>query len=340
MTGNPNAGGDAAWDDFVGNHPNGTVFHLSGWNRALERALRHRSHWLVAGQGSAIKGVLPLTEIKSRLFGHALISNAFAVAGGPLALDNAAERDLLDRAAVLARQLNVDYVELKDAAASSEGWLKRDDLYGGFERPIPNAEAECLTQIPRKQRAVVRKALEHGFAYTIDENIDDFFALYARTVRDHGTPVFSKHLFQALKQTFGDACEILTVRYGGAPISSVMSLYFRDKVLPYYTGSALSARGSGANDFMYWQLMRHASARGATVFDFGRSKVGTGPYAFKKNWGFQPRAIAHQYLLQRAKSLPNINPTNPKFDLLVKSWRRLPLPVANFLGPVISRNLG
>lgn len=331
---------DAAWDDFVRGHPRGTLFHLSGWNRAIEQALGHRSHCLMVRQGTTIVGLLPLIAIKSRIFGHALLSNAFSVAGGPLGIDQAVEQQLLDDAAALARNLDVDYVELKDTSLTSQGWLKRDDLYGGFERPISSNETECLTQIPRKQRAVVRKAFEHGFSHTIDENVDPFFQLYARTVRDHGTPVFSKRLFQSLKETFGSGCEILTVRKDGAPISSVMSFYFRDRVLPYYTGSISSARETGANDLMYWQLMRHASARGSTIFDFGRSKVGTGPYAFKKNWGFQPRPIAHLYYLHRQKSLPNINPTNPKFDLLVKSWRRLPLPIANLIGPLISRNLG
>lgn len=330
----------ASWDTFVREHPRGTFFHLTGWAHVMQSALGHRAHYLAARRGGGIVGVLPLVEIKSRLFGHALLSNAFCVAGGPLAFDETVEDALMAAAAALARDLNVDYAELKDTPRAPEGWHSYSDLYAGFERAIDADEAVCLTQIPRKQRAVVRKAIEGDLTVTIDDGIDAVFELYSRTVRDHGTPVFPKVLFKSLRDVFGVACEVLTIRQNNQPISSVMSFYFRDRVLPYYTGSLPSARDLGANDLMYWRLMRRAAERGCKVFDFGRSKVGTGPFSFKKNWGFPPRPIAHQFFLHRAKALPNLNPTNPKFSLAVKSWRKLPLPVANLIGPLISRNLG
>jgi FemAB-related protein (PEP-CTERM system-associated) len=120
----------------------------------------------------------------------------------------------------------------------------------------------------------------------------------------------------------------------------VLSYYFRDRVLPYYTGGAEEARATGANDMMYWSLMRRAAGRGCAVFDFGRSKLGTGPYNFKRNWGFEPRPIVHQYYLARAQELPNVNPTNPRYRLFIEAWRRLPLPLANAISPFLSRSLG
>jgi FemAB-related protein (PEP-CTERM system-associated) len=158
-------------------------------------------------------------------------------------------------------------------------------------------------------------------------------------VRNHGTPVFPQRYFERLIETFGDQSNILTVFRKNEPISSVLSFYFRDRVLPYYAGGTADARASGANDLMYWQLMRHAHTRGCTSFDFGRSKLGTGPYAFKKNWGFEPRPIAHWYYLLRRQSLPNISPANPKYGMAIKAWRALPLPVANFVSQFISPDL-
>lgn len=330
----------ASWDTFVREHPRGTFFHLTGWADVMQNTLGHRSHYLTARRGGGILGVLPLVEIKSRLFGHALLSNAFCVAGGPLAFEEAVEDELMTAAAQLARDLNVDYAELKDTPRAPDGWHSHGELYAGFERGIDADETACLAQVPRKQRAVVRKAIESDLTVTLDDGVDTVFELYSRTVRDHGTPVFPKALFKSLRDVFGTACEVLTVRQNEQPISSVMSFYFRDRVLPYYTGSLLSARDMGANDLMYWRLMRHAAERGCTTFDFGRSKVGTGPFSFKKNWGFPPRPITHQFYLHRAKALPNLNPTNPKFSLAVQSWRKLPLPVANLIGPFISRSLG
>jgi FemAB-related protein (PEP-CTERM system-associated) len=327
------------WDDFVANDPRGTIFHLAAWADVMTRAYGHKPHFVIARDGGEVRGVLPLVEIKSRLFGNALISNAFCVGGGPLAVDEAVRAALLTEAERIGRAAGVAYVELRDTAGAA-GWTAKDDLYVGFEREMDPDEAKNLLQIPRKQRAVVRKAIEGSFRVTTNKDLDTFFALFSRTVRDHGTPVFPKRFFRAILDAFPNNADILTIWQGGRPLSSVLSYYFRDRVYPYYTGSDLAARDAGTNDLMYWKLMRHAVARGCKVFDFGRSKIGTGPFAFKKNWGFEPRPIAHQYLLLKRDTLPNVNPTNPRFAKLIEVWRRLPLPVANFVSPFISRYLG
>ncbi len=331
---------DGAWDEFVRAHPQGTFFHLSAWAGVVETAFGRRTHRLISTRGGALAAILPLVEVRSRLFGHALIGAGFTVGGGPLALEAEALQDVLDHAAALGRKLGADYVELRDIEAAGPGWVRRDGLYAGFERSIAPEEDDCLKQIPRKQRAVVRKALERGMTTDIDRSAADFFGLYARTMRDHGTPALPRRYFETLLGRFGPDCEVLTVRRDGQPVASVLSYYFRGRVLPYYTGSAPAARDLGANDLMYWSLMRHAAARGCAVFDFGRSKVGTGPYAFKRNWGFEPRPIAHHFRLIKAHETPNLNPTNPRFSLMIEAWRRLPLPVANAISPFISRSLG
>ncbi|HVV65545.1 MAG TPA: FemAB family XrtA/PEP-CTERM system-associated protein [Rhizomicrobium sp.] len=331
---------DAEWDAFVRSRADATFFHLAGWRRVISHAFGHSCRHLALRDGTNLCAVLPLVEIRSRLFGHALISNAFCVGGGPLAIDAASREAILGEAARIGRELGVDYVELRDTPSAPAGWRARDDLYAGFEAPIPAAEGDNLKQIPRKQRAVVRKALEGDFAVAIERSVEPFFSLYSRTMRNHGTPALPKKFFAELLSVFGEDCEILTVRRDGRPVSSVLSYYFRDRVLPYYTGSAEEARATGANDMMYWSLMRRAAERSCAVFDFGRSKLGTGPYSFKRNWGFEPRPIVHQYYLAKARDLPNVNPTNPRYQLLIGAWRRLPLPLANALSPLLSRSLG
>jgi FemAB-related protein (PEP-CTERM system-associated) len=139
---------------------------------------------------------------------------------------------------------------------------------------------------------------------------------------------------------FGSDCEVLTVVRRGAPLSSVISFRFRDEVLPYYGGGLEEARRCAANDFMYWEVMRRACANGAEVFDFGRSKLGTGTFAYKSIWGFEPQPLHHEYFLLRQSEMPNVNPLNPKYALWVALWRRLPLFVANAFGPLISRGIG
>jgi FemAB-related protein (PEP-CTERM system-associated) len=335
---------DRDWDAFVEKHPDATFFHLLPWRDIVQGVFGHRPQYLTVKDGAGVAAVLPLIEVKSRLFGHALISTAFCVGGGPLASSDAGLRSVLREAERLGCEAGVDYIELRDVrwgarSELGEGWLARDDLYATFEAPLPVSEEENLKQIPRKQRAVVRKALERDLATTIDRGIDDFYKVFSRTMRDHGTPALPRRFFRALKEAFGDRCEILTVRHEGRPVSSVLSYYFRDRVLPYYTGSSPEARALGSNDLMYWKLMRRAADRGCSVFDFGRSKRGTGPFSFKRNWGFEPRTIAHHYRLIRSRSLPNVNPTNPKYGALIEAWRRLPLPVANAVSPFLSRSL-
>jgi FemAB-related protein (PEP-CTERM system-associated) len=126
----------------------------------------------------------------------------------------------------------------------------------------------------------------------------------------------------------------------GAPVSSVLSFYWRDEVLPYYAGDAVAARELAANDFKYWELMRYACERGLKVFDYGRSKRGTGSFDFKKNWGFEPQPLHYEYLLVKGKAVREVNPLNPKYRLFINVWQRMPLALANLIGPHIVKSLG
>ena len=205
---------------------------------------------------------------------------------------------------------------------------------------LPDVDANLLA-IPRKQRAMVRKGIKQGLSSEIDKSVDRFFALYADNVHRHGTPPFAKQYFVRLMEVFGDACEIMTVIDDhGSPVSGVLSFYFRDEVLPYYAGDTLGARDLAANDFKYWELMRRACERGLRTFDYGRSKIGTGSFDFKKNWGFESMPLAYEYQLIKRADVPQNNPLNPKYRAFIALWRRLPKFAANALGPHIVRNLG
>ena len=328
------------FDAFVREAADGTAFHLTAWGRAVEAGMGHRPHYLVAEANGAIVGALPLIHQKTALFGNALISNAFAVYGGPLG-EGGAELD--EAAWSLARSLGARVLEYRDQRRLRPGWPAKTDTYATFRRPL-SAESEAnLKAIPRKQRAEVRRSLEFGLDTRVgrdEQALSEHFAVYAESVRNLGTPVFSPKLFRALVAFYGGDADVLTVSKDGAPCASVLSLYFRGEVLPYYGGGTQSARALRANDHMYWMLMEHARRRGCTSFDFGRSKAGTGAYAFKKNWGFEPTPLAYEYRLADGGEVPDINPLNPKYKLMVETWSRMPLWLANRLGPLLSRGLG
>jgi FemAB-related protein (PEP-CTERM system-associated) len=327
------------WDAFVRACPAATFFHLSAWQRIMEEEFRHRSFFLFAECAGDIVGVLPLAQVRSRLFGHALTSLPFCAYGG-VAGDAQAVPALEAEAEALARQLGVDYLELRNLAPQHADW-PRQGLYATFRKDLLTEVEANMLAIPRKQRAMVRKGIANGLASRLDAEVDTFFELYSDNVLRHGTPALPRRFFARLKAEFGEDCEVLTVTgRDGLPLSSVLSFYFRDEVLPYYAGDALAARGLAANDFKYWELMRRACERGIARFDFGRSKAGTGQHAFKKNWGFTPQPLSYEYRLYKRDSVPQNNPMNPRFRLFIALWRRLPRAVANALGPHIVRNLG
>nr|WP_242490080.1 FemAB family XrtA/PEP-CTERM system-associated protein [Noviherbaspirillum cavernae] len=327
------------WDAFVARCPQATFFHRAGWQSVIERAFGRKTWFYYAELNGEIQGVLPLAQIKSRLFGHSLASLPFCVYGGVAAVsDSAAE--VLDLAAQkLAAELQVGHLEYRNMTPRHADWHTKS-LYVTFRKEILPGEEENMLAIPKKQRAMVRKGIKAGLHSEIDDHVERFFAAYSASVHRLGTPVFSRKFFRLLKETFADDCEVMSITRDGRVVSSVMSFYFRDEVLPYYGGGTSEAREVAGNDFMYWELMRRACEKGCKVFDFGRSKCGTGSFDFKKNWGFAPQPLHYEYQLHQSKAVPDTNPLNPKYRLFIKLWQRLPLPVANALGPHIVKNLG
>jgi FemAB-related protein (PEP-CTERM system-associated) len=328
------------WEAFVERCPEAGFFHRIGWREILERGIGHRTHYLLAERGAELAGVLPLAEVKSLLFGHALVSLPFCAVAGPAASDAQAAQMLLSAAEALGRRIGVAHLELRNAAPREPRW-PRQELYARFRKPLlPEAEAN-MRAIPRKQRAMVRKGMKHALASELDRDVERFFPLYADNMHRHGTPPLHKRYFEMLLSVFGRDAQVLTVVDArGRALSSVLSFYFRDEVLPYYAGDALAAREAAANDFKYWELMRRACERGVRVFDFGRSKAGTGPFDFKRNWGFEPAPLAYEYCLYRRSTIPQNNPLNPKYRAFIALWRRLPIRVANALGPHLVKSLG
>lgn len=332
--------GRTRWDAFVLTCPEATFFHRAAWQNIIQEIFRHPTYFFYAETAGEIRGVLPLAHVKSMLFGNALVALPFAVYGGVASNDQDTTKALQIEAQQLAHKLGVDHLELRNIKPQNADWPTQD-LYVTFRKEIlPDVEGN-MQAIPRKQRAMVRKGIKNGLISTVDKNADHFFKLFSDNVHRHGTPAMPKRYFEALLQTFGDDCEILTVAgTDGQLLSSVLSFYFRDEVLPYYAGDDESARHLAANDFKYWELMRRSCERGLKVFDYGRSKQGTGSFSFKKNWGFEPQPLHYEYCLYKRDSIPQNNPNNAKYKLFIEAWRRMPIGLANWLGPHIVRNLG
>lgn len=330
---------------FVTAHPHGTPFHLPAWGEAAAAGCGQAFRMIMAEDAAGrLAGILPLTHVRSPLFGTALVSTGFGVGGGVLATDARAAQLLADEAVALADMLGVPTIEMRGGTApAGEGWTFDDTRYLGFVRPLAVDDDAELHAIPRKQRAEVRKALAENFKIAIgrdDSAMAEHFRIYGTSVRNLGTPVFPRALFREVLERFGDASDILTVRYRGAAVASVLSLYWRGTVYPYWGGGTPEARSLRANERMYFELMRHARGRGFTSFDFGRSKVGSGPAAYKKNWGFVGTPLGYPTWTRSGEAPRDASPLNPKYRLKIAAWQKLPLGIANRIGPWIAKGLG
>lgn len=329
-------------EGFVAWHPQGGLFHRPAWLKAVERGTGQQALGLVIEQGSDIAGWLPLTEVHSPIFGRALASSAFAVGGGALAVNDGLALRLAAAAEELAQRRSCAVVELRGGAIPWH-WTQRADSHCGFVAPLAENDEAQLLSIPRKQRAEVRKGIAADLTIDIGRGAADraaHYAVYCESVRNLGTPVFPRSLFDAALEEFGEGADILTIRHRGQPVASVLSFYHRGVVMPYWGGGAHAARRLRANDRMYFELMRHARRRGCTHFDFGRSKTDSGPYHFKRNWGFTPEPLLYGAWSPPGAPSRDVDPTSGRHAARIALWKRLPLPVANRIGPFIARGLG
>lgn len=332
------AGDEPRWDAFVAAQPQATFFHRSGWRSVLGETIGHPTHYLLAERGDAITGILPLAHVKSLLFGNQLSSLPFCSYGGAVATDPDSRDALEDEALRIARELGVGALEFRNLTPSGRGRPTKD-LYETFSKPVFASEQENMQAIRGKQRNVVRKGIKSGLIARAD-TIDNFYRAYAESVRNLGTPVFPKNLFAAIHAEFPADTEFLSACLDEQLVASAMLFYWRDEVCPYYWGGTALARSVAGNDFLCWQVLCRAAARGCTTFDFGRSKIGTGSRQWKVNWGFEPRPLTYEYELVRDAAIPEVNPLNPRYRLFIELWKRLPVPVTLVLGPWLARSLG
>lgn len=330
---------------FLADHPQATPFHRPEWLLAVAEGTGNAALALIAERQGQVLAYLPVTVLHSPIFGRLLASSGFAVGGGLLVVPGFDAAGLFAAIEELAARHSCPTIELRggELPQPENGWLLRSEAHCGFVTPLAEGDEALLLAIPRKQRAEVRKGLEADLSVAVGNSAADraaHYAVYVESVRNLGTPVFPRGLFDAVLDHFGSDADILTVSHRDRPVASVLSLYHRGAVLPYWGGGTHEARRLRANDRMYFELMRHARARGCDRFDFGRSKTGSGAYHFKRNWGFEPEPLTYAVWTAPGAARRDANPNSAGNAALARIWQRLPLAVANRLGPPIARGLG
>ncbi len=335
-------------DAWIMAHEDSTPFHRPAWMQAVKRGTQQEAICLIAENSlGEISGWLPMHLVHSPIFGRALVSAGFAVGGGILASSPTAVRRLAEAAWDFAQRNSCPTLELRGGdfpgGKHASGWQIKRGAHANFARALTEDDEAELLAIPRKQRAEVRKGLKNELVVETGNSARDLdwhYAIYSESVRNLGTPVFPKALMAETLAAFGEDADILTVLHEGAPVASVLSLYHRGTVMPYWGGGVWEARRLRANDVMYYALMNHARRKGCHSFDFGRSKVDSGAYFFKKNWGFEPEPLAYAVRTADGSEPRDVNPNSPKYKAQIAIWQKLPLSFANRIGPWIARGIG
>ncbi len=334
------AGQRAEWDDFVRRTPGGTFFHLIGWKEVLERTFSYRSHYLLARREGRVVGVLPLFELQAPLLERRLLSLPFAVDGGVCSADAHARRALDAAALELAERRGARSVELRDGL-EAPGFRTREGLYYRFRRPLYADEAANLAATPPKRRYMIRLGQRHGLvSRTTADDLPAFHDLYARTARRFGTPVFPLAFFRAVLESAPADTMLLTVLHDGVPVASSLVFFFGDAVCPYYAGSRRDHFRYAVNDFLYWEVMRVGRQRGARLFDFGRSKQGTGAYEFKRLWGFAAEPMRYRVYTCGGDAPADRSTSDAGLAWAQSVWQHLPLPLTKLLGPPLLARYG
>lgn len=331
----------ARWDRYVDQHPDATGYHLWAWRGLFERVFGHRTIYLSAERDGALTGVLPLVAFRSSLFGRFLVSLPFVNYGGVLASDDLSANALVARAASIARELGARHVELRHRSRRFEGLAPKEHKVSML-LPLPASADELWTGLDRKVRNQVRKAEKSGLL--VDpagaEKLDDFYEVFAHNMRDLGTPVYARYFFEDVLATFPDRARLVVVREGirNRVAAAALTWRWRDTVEVPWASSLRELNAMAPNNLLYWTIIQRAVEGGANILDFGRSTPGEGTFQFKRQWGAAPLPLCWEYDLIDGE-LPDHSPKNPKFAMAIRMWQRLPVPIANLIGPHIVRSI-
>ena len=327
-------------DQYAHANPRATGYHVTGWLRVIERAFGHETKALAAVSRDGVEGVLPLVFFRSRIFGRFTVSMPFLNYGGVVADAPSVRRALVDRAVEETRARGGSHLELRHSEQLCPQLApKRHKV--SMRLPLAADPDQQWNALDRKVRNQVRKgeksqlSVVHGGA----ELVDEFYAVFARNMRDLGTPVYAKAFFAEVMRTFADTARIFVVRHEGRPVAASLVYWHRSMIEVPWASALRESNPLSANVLLYWHMLKFSIERGFSVFDFGRSTPNAGTFHFKKQWGAEPLELVWEYWNASGTAPESLNPDNPKFNLAIRIWQQLPVPVATAIGPHVIRNI-
>lgn len=330
------------WDDFVRRCPTATLFHRFAWRDVIADTMRHRPVYLLAEDDTGCRGVLPLFVLRTGLFGTMAVSMPFLNYGGVAADDDLAARALLDEAKKRGREAGCKYVEFRHRfrPAAADDLPTSELKVTSILDLTPGADVIWNTGLHQNVRNKIRKAQKHGVVFKEGKDqLDAFCRVFAIGQRQHGTPVLPRAFFARLLEHFGDDVHVYVAYHDGRPIGGKVTIDHGDTRYFIWSASVSEANRYAPVPGMNWRAIEDAIAAGRRTVDFGRSSAGSSSQSFKKYWGVSIEPLYWQYHLLTGDTLPGLNTNNPKFELAIRAWRRLPLWLTRLLGPPLARRL-
>jgi len=329
-----------SWDAYVQAKPTASQYHQWVWKSVIEETYGHSTHYLAATENGAIRGALPLVELKSWTFGHFLVSLPYFNYGGFLADSPEAEEALLSAAAELARNLGARHIELRQGACCAVSWKEVCAKVAMVVR-LPKTPEEMMARLSGRLRNKVRAASKAGFEvrWGGQEMVPALYKVFAINMRNLGTPVYPRSWFENVMRRGGAEARILALFDEAEPVAATLITTFRNAVELPWIASSPEGRKKYSTVLLYWTALEWALAQGYTSVDLGRCTPGGGVYQFKRQWECEEVPLHWYYWLPAGVPVPELRPSNPRYRLAIRAWQKLPVPVANWLGPRISRSI-
>lgn len=336
------------WDSYVYNHPESNLYHLSAWLKVINKTYKHEAIYLVAKKDKKIVGILPIFRIKHFIFGDSLTSIPFFDMGGILADSREASEILLNKIVSIGSEINTDKIELRCS-------LKFDHFHqefenSGFDKSVQTNKVRMLLELPSKSedllksfkaklRSQIQKPIKEGLTAKIGytELIDDFYKIFLINMRDLGSPVHSKKMMINTLLAFPKTSKVVIVYKKKIPVAGGIIIEFKKILQNPWASSLREYSRQSPNMLLYWTMLKYACDNNYNCFDFGRSTPGEGTHRFKKQWGATESPLYWYNVLLKHQN--NTDTTPSKFDKAIKYWKKLPIPVTQFLGPMIRKNI-
>lgn len=328
---------ESRWDQFVKENDASTFFHQIGWKNVVEKTYGHKPFYLFAEENGKVTGILPLFLVDSLIFGKRLISVPYSPYGGCCAESQNVTDAILDKAIELSKELNAKYLELRNMKNISG--MPTNDKHITMLLYLDQGEKTIWSNISKNMKTCIKKANEEDLNFTFDsKNIQGFYTVHCKRMHELGTPVYPISFFRNIMENFTDMA-VATIDHRGEILAGQVLLFFKNIVI--YSWGAFLKRFSEAypSHLLMWKVIQKNIINGYQIFDLGRSAQDSGTYEFKRRFGATPQPLYYQYYLNREGRIPYMHPSNPKYNAAVKTWRTLPLPIANWLGPFVSKEL-